>query len=253
MSSLTRIRIFLAVLLAAALAGEAAAEVFHFSGTKMSTSLAKGKERTILRGNAEIQSDDKHITAEEIEIFGKDFQFAECRGKVTAVDTEKDIHISCDRLVYDRFAKIIRAEGNAYMEDRKNEIIVRGHHLENRDRDDITLIQIGVRIVKKDLAARAEFARYQRKTDILELSGMPVAYWKKDEYRAARIVMNLDTEEITLLGEVKGSILSESKKEETKAEEKDKFPQADKEKTKPFTGNEENLEGKEPETSDERD
>ena len=139
------------------------------------------------------------------------------------------------------------------MEDRKNEIIVRGHHLENRDRDDITLIQIGVRIVKKDLAARAEFARYQRKTDILELSGMPVAYWKKDEYKAARIVMNLDTEEITLLGEVKGSIVSESKKDEAKTDAKDKITGTDKETTKPFAGTEENTEGKEPETSDERE
>jgi len=234
---------FLVVFIVSFATTEAGAEVFRFSGTRMSTSLAKGKERTLLRGNAEIQSDDKHITAEEIEIFGKDFQFAECRGNVKAVDKEKDIHITCDRLVYDRFAKIIRAEGNANMEDRKNEIIVRGHHLENRDKDDITLIQIGVRIVKKDLAARAEFARYQRKTDILELSGMPVAYWKKDEYRAARIVMNLDTEEITLLGEVKGSIVSERKEEEKKAEtEKPAIEEP-----------EEAAAEKEPETKNERD
>ena len=43
---------------------------------------------------------------------------------------------------------------------------------------------------------------------MLELSGLPVLFWKKDEYRASRIVMNLDTEEITLLGDVNGTIIS---------------------------------------------
>jgi lipopolysaccharide export system protein LptA len=213
MSSRTSIKTALFIALVLLSAPSLFAEVFRFSGTRMSTSLAKGKERTLLRGNAEIRSDDTHITADEIEIFGKDFQFAECRGNVVVRDTKKELYITCSKLVYDRFEKIIQAEGNAYMEDRKNEIIVRGHRLENRDKEDITIIQIGVRILKKDLAARAEFARYRRDTDILELSGMPVAFWKKDEYRATRIVMNLDTEEITLLGDVTGTIVSDSKKE----------------------------------------
>lgn len=200
---------FLAVFLLSA-SREARSEVFRFSGDRMSTSLAKGRERTLLRGGARIQSDDTFISADEIEIHGKDFQFAVCRGGVIARDLKKDILIQCDTLTYDRFAKVLHAEGRASMEDRKNEIIVRGHRLEHRDREDITLAQIGVRIVKKDFAARAEFARYQRETDIVELSGLPVAFWKKDEYRATRIVMNLATEEISLMGDVTGSIVSRS-------------------------------------------
>lgn len=213
MSFRTKVPVFL--FCAAALAsGAVQAETFRFSGDRMATSLARGKERTLLRGNAEIRTDNTHISAEEIEIFGKDFQFAECRGKVTARDSEKDILITSDRLYYNRFSKTILAEGNAYMEDRKNEIIVRGHRIEHRDKEDITFIQIGVRIVKKDLAARAEFAKYDRGSDLLELSGMPVVFWKKDEYRASRIVMNLETEEITLLGDVTGTIISEKADEQ---------------------------------------
>lgn len=213
MSFRTKVPVFL--FCAAALAsGAVQAETFRFSGDRMATSLARGKERTLLRGNAEIRTDNTHISAEEIEIFGKDFQFAECRGKVTARDSEKDILITSDMLYYNRFSKTILAEGNAYMEDRKNEIIVRGHRIEHRDKEDITFIQIGVRIVKKDLAARAEFAKYDRGSDLLELSGMPVVFWKEDEYRASRIVMNLETEEITLLGDVTGTIISEEEDEQ---------------------------------------
>ncbi|MFQ3620580.1 MAG: LptA/OstA family protein [Spirochaetales bacterium] len=194
-------------------AGPVSAEVFQFSGDQVNTILARGRERTLLRGNAIIRSDNTQITAKEIEIYGKDFQFARCTGGVRAWDSEKQILITCETLTYDRKEKIIIASGNAYMEDRKNEMIVRGERLENRDKDDLTIIQINVRILKKDLSARAEYVRYQRDTEILELSGLPVVYWKKDNYRAARIVMNLKTDEITLIGDVSGAIVSKPEKE----------------------------------------
>ncbi|MCX7787391.1 MAG: hypothetical protein N2442_06825 [Spirochaetes bacterium] len=187
-------------------------DVFRFSGDQVSTILAKGKERTLLRGNAVIQSDNTRITAKEIEIYGKDFQFAKCSGEVTAWDSEKKILITCESLTYDRVEKVIVASGNAYMEDRKNEMIVRGERLENRDKEDLAIIQIGVRILKKDLSARAEYVRYKRDVDILELSGLPQVFWKKDQYRAARITLNLKTDEITLAGDVEGSIVSKPEK-----------------------------------------
>ncbi|MDR3200978.1 MAG: hypothetical protein LBT68_05915 [Spirochaetales bacterium] len=199
-----------------------AADTFRFTGNRMSTSLAKGKERTLLRGEARIASEQTEITADEIEIYGKDFQFAECRGNVVAKDKKKKLFITCDTLHFDRINNNLLAVGNAYMEDEENEIIIRGHRLENRDKEDLVVIQIGGRIIKKDLAARAEFTTYRRDTDTLELSGMPVLFWKKDEYRATRIVMNLDTEEITLLGAVTGTIISEEEEEETEDNEDEK-------------------------------
>jgi lipopolysaccharide export system protein LptA len=206
-----------------------AADTFRFTGDRMSTSLAKGKERTILKGNARIKSDQTEITADEIEIYGKDFQFAECRGGVVARENEKKLYITCELLHFDRVSKNLLATGNAYMEDEENEIIVRGHRLENKDKEDLVVVQIGGRIIKKDLAARAEFTTYRRDTNTLELSGMPVLFWKKDEYRATRIVMNLDTEEITLLGAVTGTIVSEGEKTETaqEREEAQNQPQTD--------------------------
>jgi lipopolysaccharide export system protein LptA len=183
----------------------------------MSTSLARGKERTLLRGNAKIRSEETEISASEIEIYGKDFQYAECRGNVVAKDTKKNLLITCDSLRFDRSTNNILAVGNAYMEDEKNEIIIRGHRLENRDKEDLVVIQIGGRILKKDLAARSEFTTYRRGTNMLELSGLPVLFWKKDEYRASRIVMNLDTEEITLLGDVNGTIISRPGEKEGEA------------------------------------
>ena len=60
--------------------------------------------------------------------------------------------------------------------------------------------------MREDLTARAQFMRYRRDDDVLELSGFPVVFWDGDEYRARRIVMNLETEEIELIGQVQGAV-----------------------------------------------
>jgi lipopolysaccharide export system protein LptA len=68
-----------------------------------------------------------------------------------------------------------------------------------------------VRIFKKDIVCRSEFARYQRDKKILELSGMPWVSKGGDVYQAARITINLDTEEISLEGSVQGTLEDKGK------------------------------------------
>ncbi|TVR00428.1 MAG: hypothetical protein EA403_11890 [Spirochaetaceae bacterium] len=182
------------------------ASTFTFSGDRTSIVFAAGRERTLLVGNARIVSEDTEIEAQEIEIYGDDFRFAVARGAVRVIDREQDIVLTADRLLYDRIERITRAEGNAVMEDRRNETVVKGALLENRGRENLTIIQVGVRILGEDLTTRSEFARYRRDQNILELSGLPVVFWRGDEYRASRIVIDIDRDEITLQGAVRGTI-----------------------------------------------
>jgi len=198
------------------------ADTFSFSGDSMTTVLARGKERTVLTGNAVIISDNTEIHAEEIILYGEDSRFAQCSGRVEVTDTVKGIYLQSENLFYDRDIDLSRVEGYAEMEDQKNELIVKGGYLENFGDDDITIIQIGVRILKEDLACRAEFARFRRDEEILELSGMPYVFWKGDDYRASRIIINLESDEIRLEGEVQGTVTTKEEKngkDETKTTE----------------------------------
>ncbi len=194
-----------------------AADDFSFFGDSLSSSRGKGKEHTSLKGNAGIISSSTRIKADNIEIYGSDNDFAECTGTVEVIDNEKGISLKAERLFFNRRDDIIRVEGAAVMEDMKNEVIVKGNFLEYMGSDETCLIQIGVRILKDDMVCRSEFARYNRNDDILELTGMPVVFWKNDEYRALRIIVDLDKDEITLEGKVTGSIFSEK---EDKGDEK---------------------------------
>jgi len=192
-------------------------EDFSFSSDRTSISLAKGSELTKLEGNAEISSEDTNISADSIELFGDDFQFARCKGKVLVVDTKQGIRITTENLFYDREKELMTISGYAEMIDQKNEIVVKGSYFENRGKENITIIQIGVRILKASendsMICRSEYAKFNRDKDILDLSGMPLVFWKDDEYRATKITINLETDDITLTGEVSGTIRSEETKE----------------------------------------
>jgi hypothetical protein len=103
------------------------------------------------------------------------------------------------------------------MQDLKNDVVARGGFFEYFGNEEIAFIQIGVRILKIDedteLACRSEFARYLRDDEILELSGMPRVTRNKDIYSAARITINLDTDEILLDRDVSGTLITEDEEE----------------------------------------
>jgi lipopolysaccharide export system protein LptA len=181
------------------------AETFTYSGDSVRATLAKGSERAVLTGHATVRSDDVLITADEIELLGEDFTVAIATGSVHVADAKRGIDLAASNLWYDRTAKIARIRGNAEMADLENEIVVKGGFLEDRDEEGLTIVQIGVRIFRKDLVCRSEFAKYWRDRKILELTGMPWVSRKGDEYRATKITIDLDTEEIVLEGSVQGT------------------------------------------------
>ncbi len=181
------------------------AQRFSFSAQTMTANTAANRETTLLRGRARVTSDQTTINAEEIELYGPEFRFAHARGSVEVLDLGRGIRLRAEDVFFDRKQKISRVNGSAYLEDQKNEIVVRGGFLENRESEDVVLIQIGVRILKKDLIARSDMARYDRKNQLLELTGLPVVIYKGDEFRARRITINIETNEITLDGQVSGT------------------------------------------------
>jgi lipopolysaccharide export system protein LptA len=180
-------------------------EKINYSGDSCSLSLSEGNKRALLTGHAWVQSKDMRITADRIDLFGTDFVYAQCYGNVHVVDAKRGIDLTSQKLYYDRDLKIARVQGNAVMADLENEMTARAGYIEDRDTEKITIMQVGVRIFKKDIVCRAEFARYQRDKKILELSGMPWVSKGTDVYEGTRITINLDTEEITAEGSIKGS------------------------------------------------
>jgi len=199
-------RFFLILILSNLSLSVLAADTFTFRAERMTGTKALGREITILSGNAEVRSDNLLLRAERIEIHGDDNQFITCFGNVSGFEEEKDIMFYTDRLYYDRTKKIARMEGNSTLEDRKNEIVVSARYIEYDEDAEVTVLQIGVRLFKDDLVCRAEYAIYDRLNKLLDLSGFPVVFKKDDEFRADRIRVDLDTDDVTMEGSVSGVI-----------------------------------------------
>jgi lipopolysaccharide export system protein LptA len=207
------IRLLLAALLCGPfLARGASTEPITFSADSVQSSLAKDKERTILTGKASVKTGSISILADRIELFGKDFSFLDCSGSVTVVDTERQIRLEAPALYYDRTKKLSRAQGPSVLQDDRNKLVLKAEWIESDGEKEITLAEIAVRILKDKLACRAEYALYRRNENILELTGAPSAYKDGDKYEASRIIVNTDTEDIHLEGEVKGSVSDKSAK-----------------------------------------
>ena len=181
-------------------------DTFSFKADRMSGGKATGKEITVLSGNAEVRSDKLLLQAERIEIQGSDNRFIDCSGNVRGFEEEKNIVFRTDRLRYDRTLKIARLEGNSTLEDRKNEIVARARFIEYNDKQETAILQISVRLFKDNLVCRAEYAIYRRIEKTLALSGFPVVYKKNDEFRAERIRVDLNTDDVVMEGDVTGSI-----------------------------------------------
>jgi lipopolysaccharide export system protein LptA len=182
------------------------ADTFSFKADRMTGGKASGREITVLTGNAEVRSNSLVLKAERIELSGKDNQYVKCIGNVTGVEEEKEIVFSTSTLSYDRKTKVAMLEGNSTLEDKKNEVVARGRYIEYDDEKEIAILQIAVRLFKQDMVCRSEYAIYRRAAEQLELSGFPVVFKKNDEFRADRIRVNLETDDVTMEGAVSGII-----------------------------------------------
>jgi len=182
------------------------AETFTFKADRMSGSRALGRETTILIGNAEVRSDNLLLRADRIEIQGDNNRFITCIGNVWGHEEAKNIIFFSNRLRYDRRLKIARLEGPSTLEDRQNEIVARGRIIEYDDPNEIAVFQTTVQLFKDDMVCRSEHAIYKRLDKTLDLSGFPVVFKKDDEFRADKIRVDLDTDDVIMEGSVSGTI-----------------------------------------------
>ncbi len=192
-------------------------ESFSFSGNSTSISLAEGRERTILSGEARISSKDLIIKADRIELYGEDFRYARCNGNVNVEELDQKISLTSDSLFLDREQNKLRIRSYTEMVDLSNEIVVKCGYMEHYDEENYSIFQIGVRILKASedgrMVCRSDYARYDREADTLELSGSPVVFWKGDRYSAVRITINIETDEIEMEGNVEGEFTSRTQEE----------------------------------------
>ncbi|MDF1569063.1 MAG: organic solvent tolerance protein OstA [Spirochaetaceae bacterium] len=185
------------------------AETWRFAADQVSSTQGDQRNRTILDGNARVESDSMEIEALHIELGGEDFSLISGTGGILLNDKDKGLTVEARRFEYDRKAKIIRFREQVTLVDESEGIVIRCESLDLFEEEDLAVMQVSVRLIKEKTVCRGEFATFRRDVNILEISGRPVVWREDDEYRAQRITVNLDTDEIVMEGAVEGALTTQ--------------------------------------------
>ena len=227
-------------------------EDISFRSNSMRGNAGEKKQATVLSGNAWIKTDSIEISADKIELSGDDYRFVRAEGNIKGDNSKSEISFSCDKLYYDRETDIVQLEGKVTLEDKQNEVTANAEVIEYNQNTETALMQINVNLKQKDSVCTAAIAIYRKQEQILEMSGNPVVKKKNDTFQAREIIFNLDTEEITLEGKVKGSVTDEKKKEEKPEKNNKKTEQSEENKEEKTDGDTaENPDGEKADTSEE--
>ena len=207
----------------------AQASTISFKADKVTASVSENKKSTNLIGNAEVKVDSLTISADRIEIFGKDYRYVNASGSVKGEDDEKGYSFKADIINFDRKTDMVTMFGKLELKDTKNDVSINAENIEYKKKQEIIIMRFNVKIINKDINCNSMFAFYNRKESKVELTGSPVVKKGKDEFRAGKISVNLDTEDITLDGRVRGSVeQGKDEKEDNKEPEDNKNSQDEK-------------------------
>ena len=141
-------------------------------------------------------------------------------GNVVGKNTESNLDFSCGRLIYDRETKIATLENDVKLTDIDNDVVAQAQIIEYNQDSEIAVMQIKINLTQKDNVCTSAYAIYKKNEQILEMSGNPKIVQNGDTFRAQTIKLDMDSQEITLSGRVKGAVVTTAKEEEQAEESK---------------------------------
>ncbi len=157
---------------------------------------------TVLEGEAFVQTDSIKIQADIIELSGDNYRNIIARGNVKGQNLTTNMEFDCNSLSFDRETKIATLQGDVNLEDKDNNVKAQAQIIEYNQDTDTAILQIKINLKQKDN----------------ECTGSYAVYLKNDTFRAQHISLNMETQEITLDGNVRGSV-KETKTKEAKPKE----------------------------------
>lgn len=192
------------------------AEKIIFSANNMTGKSGDSNTTTTLSGNGYIKTESMEIQAESIELSGEDYRYIKANGNVKGKNLEANMDFTCDSLEYDRETKIAKLQGNVDLLDVENEVKAQAQMISYDQNSDIAVLQVKINLTQKDNVCSGSYAVYYKKDQILELSGNAQIKQKEDTFRAQHITLNMETQDITLGGNVKGTVTDSKTKDDVK-------------------------------------
>lgn len=195
------------------------AEKILFSANRMTGQAGNSNTTTSLSGNAYIKTETMEIQADEVELSGDNYRYIKASGNISGKNTKTNMDFTCDSLEYDRTTKIALLKGNVKLDDKDNDVKAESQIIEYNQDTEIAILQIQIKLTQKDNVCSGSYAIYYKTNQLLELSGNAQVKQKDDVFRAQNITLDMNTQDITLGGNVKGKVTETKEAEEKKPAE----------------------------------
>lgn len=183
-----------------------AAEKISFSAEEMSGQAGSNASTTVLNGNAFIKTEDLEVMADRIELTGENYRYIKAKGNISGKSTESKMEFTCDSLEFDRETNIALLKGDVSLIDAANEVSANAQMIEYNQSTEVAVLQVKVKLTQKNNVCSGAYAVYQKKNQLLEISGNAQVRQGSDTFRAQQISLNMETQDIKLTGNVKGSV-----------------------------------------------
>lgn len=209
-----KLSVFLFLLITAVL--PLCAEKIIFSANRMTGQAGNTNTTTTLSGNAYIKTETMEIHADDLELSGDNYRYIKASGNISGKNLESHMEFTCESLEYDRTTKIALLKGNVKLDDKDNDVRAEAQIIEYDQELEIAVLQVQIKLTQKDNICSGSYAVYYKSTQLLEISGNAQVKQKDDMFRAQNITLDMNTQDITLGGNVKGKV-TDTKKNEDKA------------------------------------
>lgn len=187
-----------------------ASEPITFSGGYTRLRTAQGQEELLLTQGAKVQDGDLSLEADEITLRGRNYGSMTLEGNVTVLDSGQDISLKSPSLSYDQDQQLLSIHSWVELEDHKNQLSASAGNLVYRMDTQSMVLESHVKLVRQTeqglMVCRSDRATFDRKEQTLSLSGGAGVSWNGDDYQAHVITVDLESEEITMDGAIKGSV-----------------------------------------------
>ena len=196
------------------------AEKIIFSANRMTGQAGNTNTTTSLSGNAYIKTETMEIQADDVELSGDNYRYIKATGHITGKNLKTNMEFTCESLEYDRTTKLASLKGNVKLEDKDNDVKADAQIIEYNQDTEIAVLQVQIKLTQKDNVCSGSYAVYYKKAQLLEISGNAQVTQKDDVFRAQHITLDMDTQDITLGGNVKGKVTDtkEAEKEQKDGE-----------------------------------
>ena len=185
-------------------------EPISFKGGYTRAVMREGQETILLSQGASVSSGSINFEAQTIELIGPEARYLVGNGAVKITDSANNIIINSTGISFDRESEQLLVDGWVEVQDLNNEIIATGAYLAYDRSEGILKIQIAAKLLHHTdsgpMVCRADTIEYNRETRKLSLIGNSVVEWKGDVYRASSTTVDLDSEEIEMEGNIKGTV-----------------------------------------------